>query len=68
MENLDASFFPKTLYKYMSFKDYTVEMIRDNYLYLSPAKLMDDQFDCSLNFDADNYLKNNEHEIMTFFL
>lgn len=65
---LEASCFPKTLYKYMSFNDYTVEMIRDNYLYLSPAKLMDDQFDCSLNFDADYYLNHNENEIMHFFL
>lgn len=67
-EKLNISFFPKTLYKYMSFKDYTVEMIRDNYLYLSPAKLMDDQFDCSSNFDADYYLNHNENEIMPFFL
>lgn len=68
VEKLDASYFPKTLYKYMSFKDYTAEMIRDNYLYLSPAELMDDQFDCSLNFDADYYLNHTEDEIMPFFL
>ena len=36
-EKLDPSYFPKTLYKYMNFKDYTAEMIRNNYLYLSPA-------------------------------
>lgn len=68
MEKLDASYFPKTLYKYMSFKDYTAEMLRDNYLYLSPAELMDDQFDCSLNFDSYYYLNHSENEIMPFFL
>lgn len=41
VEKLDVSYFPKTLYKYMSFKDYTAEMIKDNYLYLSPVELMD---------------------------
>lgn len=68
VEKLDASYFPKTLYKYMSFKDYTAEMIKDNYLYLSPAELMDDQFDCSLNFDANYYLNHSDDEIMPFFL
>lgn len=68
VEKLDTSYFPKILYKYMSFKDYTVEMIKDNYLYLSPAKLMDDQFDCSLNFDVDYYLNHREDEIMPVFL
>ena len=43
-------------------------MIKDNYLYLSPAEFMDDQFDCSLNFDADYYLNHSEDEIMPFFL
>lgn len=68
VEKIDVSCFPKTLYKYMSFKDYTIEMLRDNYLYLSPAELMDDQFDCSLNFDSNYYLNHSENEIMPFFL
>lgn len=68
VEKLDASYFPKTLYKYMCFKDYTAEMIKDNYLYLAPAELMDDQFDCSLNFDSDYYLNHSEDKIMPFFL
>ena len=68
VEKLDASYFPKILYKYMNFKDYTAEMIRNNYLYLSPAELMDDQFDCSLNLDANYYLNHSENEIMPFFL
>ena len=68
MAKLDTSYFPKILYKYMSFKDYTVEKIKDNYLYLSPIELMDDQFDCALNFDVDYYLNHSEDEIMAFFL
>lgn len=43
--------FPKSLFKYRCFDKYTVDSISNNYLYLSPAKELDDQFECTANFD-----------------
>ena len=37
--------YPKILYKYRPFDKYTVEMFDNNYLYLSPADNLDDQFE-----------------------
>lgn len=54
---------PNSLYKYMSFRKYTFEMLEKNYLYLAPAKKMDDQFDCSVNFSKDYILKLTDEEI-----
>lgn len=43
--------FPKSLFKYRCFNKFTIDSISNNYLYLSPAKELDDQFECTANFD-----------------
>ena len=37
---------PKTLYKFRKFDKYTVDMIENDYVYLTPARKLDDPFDC----------------------
>lgn len=43
--------FPKSLFKYRCFNKFTIDSISNNCLYLSPAKELDDQFECTANFD-----------------
>lgn len=52
--------YPEKLYKYRSFDEYTVDMLDNKYLFLSPAENLDDQFDCSLNFDIDEFINYDE--------
>lgn len=50
---------PKLLYKYRIFDKYSFDMIKNNYVYLTPAKLLDDPFDCITNISLkDIYVKN----------
>ena len=49
--------FPKKLYKYRSFDDFTEDMIVNKYLYLCQAEKLDDQFECSANFSYDSIFK-----------
>ncbi len=44
--------FPKSLFKYLCFNKFTIDSISNNYLYLSPAKKLDNQFECTANFDS----------------
>lgn len=50
---------PKQLYKYRKFDNYAFDMIENEYVYLSPADLLDDPFDC--------LIKNNLDEIYDKF-
>lgn len=49
--------FPKKLYKYRSFDDYTEDMIVNKYLYLCQAEKLDDQFECAANFSYESFFK-----------
>ncbi len=49
--------FPKKLYKYRSFDDFTEDMIVNKYLYLCQAEKLDDQFECAANFSYDSIFK-----------
>jgi len=51
--------FPKKLYKYRSFDQFTEDMIENNYLYLCQAEQLDDQFECAANFSYDKIFKND---------
>lgn len=37
---------PRTLYKFRKFDEYTIDMIKNNYVYLAKASTLDDPFDC----------------------
>lgn len=57
---------PKALFKYRKFDKYTLDMIKNEYVYLSPAINLDDPFDClSANNDFENVYRNkNNHLIL----
>ena len=68
VNKLDPYNYPKILYKYRRFDNYTIEMIKKSYLYLAPSNKLDDQFDCSLNFDERKFLDQNyENRISRFW-
>ena len=46
---LNRQCIPERLYKYHAVDDYTVDAMRNDYLYIAPASLMDDQFELALN-------------------
>lgn len=60
------SFFPKKLYKYRMFDDYTEDMIENNYIYLCPAKKLDDQFECLTGLKKDFF--SDKRKIKRMFI
>lgn len=42
---------PAILYKYKPFNEYTFDMLEKNYLYLCPAKDLDDKSECNISLD-----------------
>lgn len=50
-DKIHLDYFPPRLYKYRCFDEYTVDMIRNNYIYLTPAIKLDDQFECRPDYD-----------------
>ena len=46
---------PQYLYKYRPFDEYTFDMLENAYLYLCPAKLLDDPSECTVSFDMQDY-------------
>lgn len=46
---------PKFLYKYRPFDGYTYDMLDNAYLYLCPAKNLDDPSECTVSFDIQDY-------------
>lgn len=46
---------PKFLYKYRPFDSYTFDMLDNRYLYLCPAKNLDDPSECTVSFDMQGY-------------
>ena len=71
MKNKDKlifiQYYPNVLYKYRSFDDYTIDMIENNYLFLSPAKKLDDQFDCTFNFDLVKIKNTPKDEMVEYY-
>lgn len=51
---------PKTLYKFRKFDKYTVDMIENDYVYLTPARKLDDPFDCLTNIDFASIVKKHK--------
>lgn len=52
--------FPERLFKYRNFDAYTEDMIINNYIYLCPAQNLDDQFECSTNFNLDEIINDDK--------
>lgn len=50
--------FPKKLYKYVTLNENYTDSIINNYLYLCPAKELDDQFECRVDFPIGKVLDN----------
>lgn len=46
---------PQYLYKYRPFDGYTFDMLDNAYLYLCPAKDLDDPSECTVSFDMQDY-------------
>lgn len=46
---------PRFLYKYRPFDGYTYDMLDNAYLYLCPAKNLDDPSECTVSFDMQDY-------------
>lgn len=56
---------PKVLFKYRRFDKYTLDMIKNEYVYLSPAINLDDPFDClSANNDFENVYRNKNNNFV----
>jgi len=51
--------YPKVLYKYGTFQNYTIDMIDNNYLYMCPANNLDDQFECGIDLRHYNGVNMN---------
>lgn len=50
--------FPRKLYKYTKINKYYLDSIKNNYIYLCPANILDDQFECRINFDVKKINEN----------
>ena len=51
---------PKALFKYCKINDNTIDMLKNEYIYLCPAYKLDDQFEARINFSIE-YLKNPDN-------
>lgn len=54
---------PKTLFKYRKFDEYSFDMIENEYVYLAPAGVLDDPFDCLTNIDLENIYDTNSFNL-----
>lgn len=52
--------FPKLLFKYSKVNSYTLDAIRNEYIYLCPAIDLDDQFECRVDFPTEDDAANSE--------
>ena len=43
--------YPKLLYKYRPFDEFTFDMLENNYLYLCPAEKLDDPSECKVSLE-----------------
>lgn len=59
---------PSVLYKYRAFDKYTSEMIKKNYVYLSPVKSLDDPFDCISDFELKGLYSEQKGAIKSNFI
>ena len=49
--------FPKSFFKYRKLSKRTIEILKDNYIWLSEISSLNDPFECSIQFDNDECLR-----------
>lgn len=47
---------PSTLFKYRSFDEYSFDMLENNYLFLCPAKNLDDKSECNVTINIGSFI------------
>ena len=52
----------KALFKYCKINKNTIDMLKNEYIYLCPAYKLDDQFECAINFSISELKDADELE------
>ena len=59
----NTSTVPRTLFKYRPFDEHTYDMLENEYLYLCPAKRLDDPSECSVSIDLQDYYDAHTNQL-----
>lgn len=59
----NTSTVPRTLFKYRPFDEHTYDMLENGYLYLCPAKNLDDPSECVVSFDVQDYIDLHTNQL-----
>ena len=62
----NTSTVPRTLFKYRPFDEYTYDMLENGYLYLCPAKNLDDPSECVVSFDVQDYIDLHTNQLTKY--
>ena len=55
---------PKILFKYRKFDEYTLDMLENDYVYMTPAGMLDDPYDCLSDANLDGIFEP-DHKTLT---
>jgi len=55
---------PKTLFKYRKFDEFALDMLENDYVYMTPAGLLDDPYDCLTDACMDDIFES-DHKTLT---
>lgn len=62
----NTSTVPRTLFKYRPFDEHTYDMLENGYLYLCPAKNLDDPSECVVSFDVQDYIDLHTNQLTKY--
>ena len=62
----NTSTVPRTLFKYRPFDKHTYDMLENGYLYLCPAKNLDDPSECVVSFDVQDYIDLHTNQLTKY--
>lgn len=62
----NTSTVPRTLFKYRPFDEHTYDMLENGYLYLCPAKKLDDPSECVVSFDVQDYIDIQTNQLTKY--
>ena len=62
----NTSTVPRTLFKYRPFDEHTYDMLENEYLYLCPAKKLDDPSECVVSFDVQDYIDIQTNQLTKY--
>lgn len=57
---------PNSLFKYRPFDEFTYDMLENEYLYLCPAKRLDDPSECVVSFDVQDYIDIQTNQLTKY--